>query len=339
MRYNRIIKRVKLFEFNHGLGIVQDEFNFKILSSNLEFIDEISFGTNIQTIKGVCDYFILNDIYGHGYIAKKCSLEKYDHFILSIDDQYLYCISDNLYKISIIDRKVEWTSDYSSLTYIYDDNYFITRSKQRKLADIVICINIEDGKCKWKFNLSELENSNVKPYQIKKFLYIGRGLIWIALNNHTVIALNTETGELIKQLSSISNFKSDWLPSSIPSPEAMQIDKQRNCLIGFMWEFYWEINPCSGEISFYDLTDYFKEQKIRNDKPDYVLGENHLYFICRDESKIGALNIETKKLDWIYTFKENDSGVIPEIMELKGNDSILGALDRGNTLHIFEPYG
>ncbi len=188
----------------------------------------------------------------------------------------------------------------------------------------------------WEYSFVDLGCDFCDELRVKRILGELNDELWVALNNHTVIALDVETGQLRKQLSSISDFKCDWLPSAIPAPEAMQIDKKRGCLVGLMWEFYWEINPDSGEITFYDLTEYFEEQKIRNDKPEYVLGDNHIYFISRHDSKLGALNLDTKKLDWIHGFEENENGAIPEILEIKGNDSLLGVLDRSHTLHIFE---
>lgn len=188
----------------------------------------------------------------------------------------------------------------------------------------------------WEYFFKDLGQNWSDELRVKSILGTLENQLWVALNNHIVIALDIETGELKRHLSSINDFVCDWLPSAIPAPESMQLDERRNLLVGFMWEFYWEVNPKTGEIKFYDLTEYFKEQKIRNDKPEYVLGKNHIYFISKHDSKLGALNLETKKLDWLYIFEEDEQGIIPEILELKGNDFMLGALDRSHTLHIFE---
>lgn len=186
----------------------------------------------------------------------------------------------------------------------------------------------------WVFKMSELKGEG--DIRVRRILGELEGQVWIALNKHIIIALEIETGVLTKHVSSISGFICNWLPSSIPAPEAMEVDAQRACLVGCMWEFYWEVNPVSGEISFFDLTDYFKKEKIRNDKPAYVLGNNHIYFISKDESKIGALNVETKRLDWSHSFEKDANGFVPEIVEIKGNDDLLGALDRNGVLHVFE---
>ncbi|AWH74571.1 hypothetical protein DCS32_10510 [Dokdonia sp. Dokd-P16] len=130
-------------------------------------------------------------------------------------------------------------------------------------------------------------------------------------------------------------FKSDWLPSSIPLPEPTILDTKNNILIGFAWEFYWEIDAITGKITFLDLTSYFKELNIRNDLNHFVLSKNHIFFSSRN-GKLGGLNRTTFKVDWIYNFDETALGETPIIQKIKGNELYLGALDLGGTLHIFE---
>lgn len=336
MKFREKKEGIKTFDLDRYLSLIKNNSEFKLFSSTLALIKELDLGISIQTIKEEDDQIILNDISGKGYRINELEIENYDYYLLCISSKYVYGIKEALYKVTLDNQHVKWSSSHYSLIYFWTMGLFFTRTRKRKSADKINCIDCNDGKCLWNFSLQNLGEVKDKPFQVKKFICVEINTLWVALNNHTVIALDIETGELKRQLSSISSFQCDWLPSAIPAPEAMQIHKDKGRLIGLMWEFYWEINPVTGEINFHDLTKYFKEQKIRNDKTEYVLGEKHIYFISRYESKLGSLNIETKKLDWVHTFEENEKGVVPEILKIKGHDSMLGALDRNNTLHIFE---
>ena len=161
------------------------------------------------------------------------------------------------------------------------------------------------------------------------------GKLWIALNHHTIIALDIVTGVLVHQIYTIANFHCSWLPSAIPLSEATQIDEKTHRLIGFMWEFYWEINPTNGEIQLYDLTNELSVKKIRSDIANFVLTDSKIYFASHFNSKIGALDRVTKKLTWEYDFKKEEDAE-PRIMELQGNRNLLGALSSQGTLYIFE---
>ena len=66
-----------------------------------------------------------------------------------------------------------------------------------------------------------------------------------------------------------------------------------------------------------------------------MLTDNKIYFASHFNSKIGALNRVAKKLIWEYDFQKEE-GTEPRIMELQGNENLLGALSSQGTLYIFE---
>ena len=66
-----------------------------------------------------------------------------------------------------------------------------------------------------------------------------------------------------------------------------------------------------------------------------MLTDSKIYFASHFDSKIGALNRVTKKLTWEYEFQKEE-GAEPRIMELQGNEKLLGALSSQGTLYIFE---
>ena len=242
---------------------------------------------------------------------------------------YLYNLLDNSYKEVI---------RYESLKFILntDDNLFLSNT------EFITCFNYFCKEPLWQFSLNTIPNNphndnynKEADWEVKKLIGVLEGKLWIALNHHTIIALDIETGALVHQIHTIANFHCSWLPSAIPLPEATQIDETTHKLIGFMWEFYWEIDPTNGAIQFYDLTNEFSVKKIRSDITNFVLTDSKIYFASHFDSKIGALDKVTKKLTWEYEFQKEE-GTEPRIMELQGNENQLGALSSQGTLYIFE---
>ena len=76
-------------------------------------------------------------------------------------------------------------------------------------------------------------------------------------------------------------------------------------------------------------------KKIRNDITNFVLTDSKIYFASHFDSKIGVLDRATKELTWQYNFQKEE-GIEPRIMELQGNENLLGALSSQGTLYIFE---
>ncbi|MDR0196396.1 MAG: hypothetical protein LBI73_14850 [Myroides sp.] len=205
-------------------------------------------------------------------------------------------------------------------------------------------LNFVKNGCKiWQFDILSIDNNphndvynKEAEWEVKKFIGVLEDKLWIALNHHTIIALEVKTGQLVHRIDRIADFKCNWLPSYIPLPTATVIDEKNNKLIGFMWEFYWEINPTKGEITLIDLTDELLPQKIRNDREDFVLTDDYIYFASNSDIKVGALNRNTKKVDWFYAFEDNEIGYQSRISKIDGNDEKLGVLTNDKTLYIFE---
>lgn len=89
------------------------------------------------------------------------------------------------------------------------------------------------------------------------------------------------------------------------------------------------------ELLFIFLSNDFSKKKIRNDITNFVLTDSKIYFASHFDSKIGALDRATKELTWQYNFQKEE-GIEPRIMELQGNENLLGALSSQGTLYIFE---
>ncbi|UUV20435.1 hypothetical protein [Paenimyroides aestuarii] len=221
--------------------------------------------------------------------------------------------------------------------FVEQNQLFFTNNNFVKSCDYKI------GKILWQFDIKLIPNNphndnygKHADWQVKKFIGVLENKLWVALNHHTIIALDLENGELVHQIHNIPTFKIEWLPSAIPLSEATVVDEKNNKLIGFMWEFYWEINPQNGEIILLDFTEDFLVQKVRNDLKSFVLTDSHIYFASHHDIKVAAFNRALKKIDWFYEFDDDDNGYQSRINKIDGNDEKLGVLTQGNILYIFE---
>lgn len=289
-------------------------FNFK---NDLKIVNLLN--NNINTIKNIA---IINT--SPSFIEKS---------ILIDENNNLYFFDKrNLNKTNLLFKDYDW-----GFIYIYGNIIFISTEGG------IISYSFNQFTSIWNFSLSQLKNN---PYddnyeknagwKIKKIIGVLENKLWIALNHHTIIALDIETGDLVYQIHDIPDFNCEWLPSAIPLSEATVVNEKIGKLIGFMWEFYWEIDPSNGVVQFWDLTDKLLPQEIRNDLSQYVLTDKYIYFASHFASKVGALNRKTKEIDWSYTFDKNENGLEPRIMNIQGNDSTLGALSSKGELYIFE---
>ncbi len=251
--------------------------------------------------------------------------------IIRNEDEQLFLFD----KIKLEKTKLN-IEDYNwGLIFCSDEHLFIQDNSSIK------SYSIKQNKPIWHFDLTQLGTPQKEPYKVLKIIGVLDKKLWVALNNYTLIALDINTGDLIHRLSEIKDFDYPF-GSIIPAPESMKIDHSRNILYALAWEYYWEINPQTGEIQMWNLFDYFQSLKLRNDLIlNYVKIGNMIYFAgrnddCNYESQLAGFNVNTKKIEWQYKFLPNENGSIPQINNLKGNEKMLGALDRNNTLHIFE---
>ncbi|GIJ92899.1 hypothetical protein CAPN001_21210 [Capnocytophaga stomatis] len=260
-------------------------------------------------------------------------------------------IVDSMFKIDTVafpyftfyelnNLEIEGIFDYTEKKVLFETKDWIGRTILNDciFTENITCRDIRNGNILWHFPLQTLPNNphddnynKTSDWEVKAFIGVLTGKLWVALNHHTIIALDIKTGELVHQIHDIPNFKCAWLPSAIPLSEATQIDKKNNKLVGFMWEFYWEINPTNGEIQLWDLSNDFLAQKIRNDVSKFVLMDKNIYFASYFDSKIGIFDTETKQIVWNYTFSDGD-----RIMDIQASEHLIGALSAGKTLYIFE---
>src|SRR5690606_5749812 len=116
--------------------------------------------------------------------------------------------------------------------------------------------------------------------------------------NKTVVAINTETSDVEFKLREIPGFNCEWLPPAIPNEYSMCMNSDAGKVIGFRWEFYWEIDCLSGDVELTDLTEQFKVARIRSDAAEFVLDQGFIYFFQHRPGKLGVFDTNAKEIVW-----------------------------------------
>ena len=103
----------------------------------------------------------------------------------------------------------------------YDDYFFYMDSSSPDMIKMTSLSNY----LSWQFSLNTIPNNphndnynKEADWEVKKLIGVLEGKLWIALNHHTIIALDIATGVLVHQIHTIANFHCSWLPSAIPLP-------------------------------------------------------------------------------------------------------------------------
>jgi len=215
-------------------------------------------------------------------------------------------------------------------------NDVLVFTEKRKLH-LLKALSFWDGSNYWQLDISDIGHytnkwGDQKKGEVIKIIGSYSGIIWVSITNHTLLGLKEETGEIIHHLRDIPEFNCTWLPSAIPDEHSMILDENKGKILGFRWEFYWEIDCNTGIIKLWDLTDGFKKSAIRNDSPQYEYDGSFIYFLQQQSGKIGIFDTQQKKIIWQYTL--GDGSVM--LTQIKYKDDKLFVLDAKHTLHIFE---
>ncbi len=352
-KQNRIIKEVKKYCINKMNDFVYWS-NNKIFFNEKKIIeDKIS---NINLYNKTLIYNVnFQYVFYYNLITKKnYKLKEVDGFSQFVNDNLILIVknSDDYLKqyISLFDlqnKQKKWTIETYFGNGIIQDNHLYATCIKKRICKIDL--NHPEQPL-WQFELSQLAPPKIYSYirglsdkedfKVEKIIGILENKVWVALNNYTLIALDVKTGKLMFQLSEIPGFDYNY-GNIIPAPKSMKIDKERNLLYGLAWEYYWEIDPKTGEIQMWNLYDYFVKLKLRNDLILYYVKINNiLYFASRPgglyESQIAGFDIITKKIVWQHKFNRENYGHTILINDVKGNDKMLAILDMGRNLYIFE---
>lgn len=172
----------------------------------------------------------------------------------------------------------------------------------------------------------------VRPAELIATVGVFQDTLWLGITNHTLLGVDRTTGQRSMVIRNIPNFHCSWLPSAIPDSSSMIFDVQRRKIIGFRWEFYWEVDCTTGQVTLTDLTEEFKKAQIRCDASDFGLDGQLIFFLQKRPGKVGVFNVETKKLEWQYSLKDS---IIP--IKISLNNGYLYLKDSTDSLHVFQP--
>ena len=246
--------------------------------------------------------------------------------------------------IDLIDNKTLWTSNRSFFkNLIYKDKFI-------SFGDREITLNeIKSAQPLWQHSLLSygtylLEGKEEFAYEMSKFLGIWKNELIVACSNGLILSINVEIGETLYKWQELKGFEIGTIYKGVlPDASSFVLDETQAKLIGVFHTYYFEIDLVSREITYIQLEEELSNHSIRNFKgvSDNPFTSTHLYLtadITLDElpntelNAVLALNRDTKKVDWVHTFKESGIGTnIPQI-----NDTHLYILDLKGTLHVFE---
>jgi len=237
------------------------------------------------------------------------------------------------------DRKKK---EYESGVYDIKKQSFVFKKDSILNIDFIINgIYLSNNKVrvdKEGYTIWELEQPFIKALGLYK-----NELIVVA-GDHVLLSIDVETGETLHKWHELKGFEiGTTYKDELPRASNFVLDEAAAKLIGVFHTYYFEIDLVSREITYIQLEEELKSHSIRNLKnvSDNPFTATHFYltadvileeFPNTDLNAVLALNRETKKVDWVHTFKESGIGTnTPQI-----TDTHLYMLDLEATLHVFE---
>jgi hypothetical protein len=313
---------------------------------------------NIKIDENVYDDLYYNDnklIYNKDrkiyiYDILKGSFHKIDNYELLKSYNFLTknkVIIDNNEKLSIFDENEKITL-LNTITYnwgqiiIFENNIIIIDNTQ------IHAYTLPAAQPLWQFDLGVLgtyqdSNRETHAYEVWKFLGVWENLLLVQLHNETVVALDIETGKLKNQWHTYTPQSMDEYTTSTLG-KCMKIDYNRNKLVGFNFFVIWELDLLTNNLVSYNLQETYKQYDVFSitNVSSFAQNETHFFITANTTFKteinkfndvLMAINKETRVIDWIHYFKDNEwlAVNVPQISENK-----LYQLDSANTLHIFQ---
>ena len=208
-----------------------------------------------------------------------------------------------------------------------------------------VLLNIEftridkNGNAVWKFIPNKFE-----AVEIQKTIGVYQNQLLVSCSNHLLLSIDVATGKVLHHWQELEGFEVGSLYKDVlPDPTNFVLDKSAAKLIGVFDTYYFEIDLESKEISYHQLKDELAKHGIRSFRPfsQNPYTPDHLFLTAHtflsevpnvDLSSVLALNRNTKKVDWVYIFKDTGLGTnVPQI-----TSTHLYQLDLDHNLHIFE---
>lgn len=297
--------------------------------------------TEINLITSIDSIIVGNDKIGYDIIQKDFLIEKDQKlkgfkipFDSKSDKIYIFKRDKKLkiYQSGIYDLK------YKRFSFILDSitNIKFVENEVYINADLIRFDN--NGNELW--NLNKIKD---KMQEVTKFLGIFQNSLIVTFKNYTIYSIDLSTGEVIFILPLLKNLQKDvdYFRSIFYSDDF--IFDENDKLIGVFSKYYIEINLITQDIEFFDLEDELNNNNLNSfrrmgENPftkNYIFVTAHAELDERPNTDLDcvlALNRCTKKIDWVYVFKDTGLGTnVPQL-----TSTHLYQLDTNNTLHIFE---
>ena len=186
--------------------------------------------------------------------------------------------------------------------------------------------SFKDGSLLKKLDLNEIKGVPYSSPRFKGFTNIFyENTVIKSLPDWLLISFDLQSGEVSWVLNNVSHF------ISFHNNKLFNLD-----LVNFQI-----IDPKNGGIeSKVDISEHFKKHNIEMGSSNSVCITNtHLIFTDTWKCQVGALNIETAQLDWVYQVDvprrgAPEGGTLPFSPQIEGDR--LYILDSEKNLHIFE---
>ena len=201
----------------------------------------------------------------------------------------------------------------------------------------------------WHFNLSILGKISYEdiPDEIEKILGIAHGNVWFNTKGGRLVALDVESGEVIRKFSCYKNDQKLGYDINLKIGRNTYINDFDNHIYGMSGNYFQKINAETLEIeeefNYFDSPDGIG--KFKNHY-SFLLQGNYFTFIAQKDDGIGGIRFaglfdyRKKELVWEYEIisaEEKKAGnelIAPQPLYMSGNK--LYIKDFKNTLHIFE---
>ena len=327
--------------FDNNVFINQNNILYK---NNFELIKDVE-GYSFWVLNGAI-YFHNND--GLEFLKKESRIEELKVPLLpksNANNQVFCCLN-----FRRENRKWKWDLgmfDLESCSVVREfpfENYTV----ELVVADVgigyfdknkIYALDIKESQINWELILDQFGE-----VELQRILGVYQDQLLVACSDHLLLSIDVNTGGIIHQWRELKGFDvGSFYKEVLPDPTNFVLDKSASKLIGVFDTYYFEVNLDSKEISYQQLKDELSKYGVSDFRPfnNNPFTPEHLFLTAHtyleevpnvDLSSVLALNRDTKKVDWIHTFKESGLGTnVPQITE-----NHLYQLDTENTLHIFE---
>ncbi|WP_437372998.1 hypothetical protein [Maribacter litoralis] len=218
----KVFENIIDFEFSESEILTLDTNNECKLVSKIDFntIKQLSFENKIQNNIKFDNGFILNDIYGKGYLIENYKKKGFDFYLLKKENDLILGLKDGQFLTLNLNTNKEKNIPISkSLVFFLEDNILYSRQGKPNEAHKLNSYDLYNDKLIWIFDLNDLEapisrssNNPKADWKIVKIIGTTENDIWLALNHHTIISLDKNNGELTNNISEIPTLLSEWLP-------------------------------------------------------------------------------------------------------------------------------